>query len=346
MKILYVEDEITKNISKLKRLFKKYLNEEIIDELNKIEDDEYGADEKEIERIIEKSDFIDLEYSFQGALDKIINNHEEYCIFIVDRNLSSYAYDIESLKAIDGSFSKIQYEKFREREGDYLLEKLIYEKEDVLNRFYFLTAYSASELPNKEEISKHIDFRKFREENIIEKSNREREQNLISIINNAEILNIHFENKDYIDFMKAISGKLSTSNIVDFVELIRTQYSEEAQTIEMNLGRIRKITEYILSFIAKNFKAPRDRYTKKKEDQIVFGKVVSWLSNKIGEKKEYRLNSNVIIESYLYNIQSICSEFGVHRNESKETSFFPTSNTVKALVFELKEIMLWAKSIL
>ena len=346
MKILYIEDEIVKHRDKIKRLFSRYLDDELMNELNKIEEDEYGASAEEVKKIIDKSNFIDLEYSFQGAIDKIINKHEDYCLFIVDRNLSEVNYGINDIKGIDDTFSESLFDRFKEREGDYLLEKLVYEKVDVLNRFYFLTAYSVSELPNKEEISKHIDFSKFRAENIIEKSNRIQEQKLISIINNAEVMNLHLENQIYIDVLRTeLDRKGSSHTTLKFVELLKNQNDNDRNEIEMNLGNIRNITENILTYIAKKFHAPERCYSGRNKNLISFRDVIFWLAHDEKKEEKYNLNSNVMIKNYLYNIISICSEFGVHSGNSRSMGFLPTSNTVQALVSELKEIILWVRSI-
>ena len=100
MKILYVEDELSKNIPRLIRLFSKYLSKKEIKNLKALEADEtgYGAEPEEIKNIVEKTGLIEIEYRFPDALREVIHNSEKYALFIVDRNLSEIEYEYDELK--------------------------------------------------------------------------------------------------------------------------------------------------------------------------------------------------------------------------------------------------------
>ncbi len=107
MKILFVEDQITRNISRITRLFEKYLTKNVRKQLRELENDDYPPDPEEIKRIVETSNLIEIEYRFPEALQKVIACHEHYSLFIVDRNLfEEKVYDFEEIKAIDPSFSE------------------------------------------------------------------------------------------------------------------------------------------------------------------------------------------------------------------------------------------------
>ena len=81
MKILYVEDELSKNIPRIIRLFQKYLGEERIRELEAIEHDEsgFGGRPEDIKQIVELCNKIEIEYTFSNALR--LNKHPTNMLF-------------------------------------------------------------------------------------------------------------------------------------------------------------------------------------------------------------------------------------------------------------------------
>jgi len=341
LKILYVEDELTKNIPKIVQLFSNLLDVNIINRLNEMENDEsgYGADSQEIKEIVELSNIIEVEYKFSSALEKVINNFQEYSLFIIDRNLSSEDYNTELIATIDSDYDSKLTKMYKEREGDYLLQKLVYKGIDILSRFYFLTAYSTSELPNADEIQKHIELKKFKDNNIIEKGNSELTRGLINKINNIKIFILQWENRAFLDILRAKVGDKAPYN---FITLLQNKDSNDSVKISANFGLIRNLLENILTKIAKFKNASDICFNDKNKEQIVMGNVIYWITK---EENQKRFISNSIIKNFLYDIKQICSDFGVH-SKSQSDGFQPTSNTVNALVYELKDIILWFGDIL
>lgn len=167
MKILYVEDELSKNIPRIIRLFSNYLSKKQRRSLEALIENESGfrIDPYEVKSIIEDTPIVEVEWRFPDALRKIIQSAKKYDLFIIDRNLSEQDYEYEELRNIDPLYNETLYNDFFEREGDYFLHKLIYDI-DVINKFYFLTAYSASdEIRNNQDIKRFIDFGKFKDIN-------------------------------------------------------------------------------------------------------------------------------------------------------------------------------------
>lgn len=103
----------------------------------------YGAEPEEVKKIVEETQLIEIDYRFPDALYKIVHHPEKY-VFIIDRNLVESEYRFEKIKTIDPIYNEELYEGFFEREGDYLLQKLVYNV-DVMTKFYFLTAYPAQD---------------------------------------------------------------------------------------------------------------------------------------------------------------------------------------------------------
>lgn len=174
-KILYVEDELAANIPRLLRLFGKYLGQADRNHLEKMEhaSEGYGAAPEEIKKVFKDIPQIVIEGRFPDALARIRQDADQYALFIIDRNLSAVEYTLEEVHNIDSQYTQKLHDRFHEREGDYLLWKLALNKKvDVLNKFYFLTAYSAQhEIRSSAEIESLIDLGAFLQRNFIEKTN-------------------------------------------------------------------------------------------------------------------------------------------------------------------------------
>jgi hypothetical protein len=176
-KILYVEDQLDKNISRLQNLFGDYLDDEKREQLEQLEPavDGYATDPQEIQKIFKGVSGLDIEYRFPNALAKILQDPGYYTLFIIDRNLTDGEYTFDDVYKIDPHYSRELHTRFSQREGDYLLLKLAVQKKvDVLDKFYFLTAYPAQsdQIRSAAEIKSLVDFGAFQQTNIIEKGNK------------------------------------------------------------------------------------------------------------------------------------------------------------------------------
>lgn len=349
MKILYVEDDLSMNIPRITSLFSKYLDKKTVKKLNAFEADEsgYGGAPEEIKRIVEASNIIEVEYRFPEALKKIIQNHKKYALFIIDRNLDKGEYEFDEVKQIDPTFNKEKYKKYSEWEGDYLLLKLAVKYHvDVLTKFYFLTGYPAQdEVRGNENIQGIIDVDTFNSKNFIGKGESGR---LKEIIDNIKVINLRNDNKIYLDSLR--------NNIADkaaerFFDVLVKKNSEKETDIIANLGFLRNILEKLLTKIAKLPEVPkafkrRNKETKEEESVFIFDKsgklkvrpFINWLntSNKI--------EFNSLLRNFVYNIQGIGSDFGPHDDSikgKKPSGYQATANTVNALVYAMKDIILW-----
>lgn len=190
-KIFYVEDQLTQNIPRLIRLFKDYLNDAEVKQLEQLEHDSsgYGADPEKIKQVFKDIPCITLEYRFPEALAEIRKYADQYTLFIVDRNLADSQYTFEDVQKVDPQFSQNFHDRFHEREGDYILLKLALTKKiDILNTFYFLTAYPAHyELQSASEVGDLIDLGAFQQKNFIEKGNTANVDHLYEIIKKSAL---------------------------------------------------------------------------------------------------------------------------------------------------------------
>jgi hypothetical protein len=334
MRILFAEDELEKNIPRLIRLFGKFLSKNQKEELRALENDEYGATPEQIKAIMERKDLFKIEYRFPDALKEIVGYPEKYALFIIDRNLSLTEYDYEEVRAIDQNFTEAQYDKFFEREGDYFLHKLIYQNIDVSTRFYFLTAYSfENEIKGADDLKQHIEFSKFGRENFIEKADANDINRLQNIIENQQSFLIRHENLKFMEILKQRIGENVSDRFCDI--LVNRNNKENVQT---NLGAIRVLLENILNITAQKLHAPADCWDNGKN--IKTRSVVNWLVQYNSETKtnNYQFDTNSIIKDFCYNVYEISSDFGAHQPAS---GFQPTTDTVNALIYALKDIIVW-----
>lgn len=328
MKILYVEDELSKNIPRLIRLFSKYLSKKEIKILKELETDGsgYGAEPEEIKKIVENKGLIEVEYRFPEALKKIIQNYEKYDLFIIDRNLSEIEYEHDEIRQIDAAYNTNQYDEFFEREGDYLLHKLVFNGVNVLTKFYFLTAYPAQNvIRGAGALQLLVNFGQFNAENFIEKGDNDRLERLQSIVENINILNLQKENKQYLNILR---NKIDEETARIFLKVIEEK--DKTKRIGDNLKEIRIIYENILKECSQIIPDMKNNCTER--SNLSMGEKTKWLYN-----NGY---INNILRNFFFSINKICSDFGAHQNRPP-SEYRPTLNTVNSLVYALKDVILW-----
>ncbi len=327
MKILYVEDQLEENISKAIRLFSKYLGEDAVRELDELDEEDYKSSE-DIKRVIESTNLIEVEYRFPDALHKIIHNHKAYSLFIIDRNLTESRYEHDEVRKIDSTYNNEKYEKFSKtnREGDYLLHQLILvHKVDVEKKFFFLTAYSArDELRGSEVIGEYILMKQFTEKNFMEKGKEEDFDRLKGIIENNEIISLIHENTDYLLILKR---HIDDEAAGLFLDVLHFQHDESR--IRDSLNRIRIVYENILTVCSDVIPGMKRECGNEKGD-----KTILWLRNK-------NHIDDLILRNFLFSIRKIANEFGSHKRYPYNPIYEPTSDTVRVLVYALKDVIVW-----
>jgi hypothetical protein len=339
LKILYVEDELTKNIPKIIRLFSKYLGVKKVKELEVIENDKsgYGATPNEIKLLVESCGIVDVEFTFHSALNKINENNKQYSMFIIDRNLSEIEYELEDIQKVDPNFKDDFYDQFFEREGDYFLEKLISEQIDVNSKFYFLTANSRDDLRNTEKLKNHLDFGRFKKENIFDKSNTVEMEKLKVNIENNDMLILMKENIRFIKILESIGGKTKNK----YIKLLKNKDKNDSISIFENLVLIRNIFENVISHLAKHLK-DHNCWNPKNNTQLLMWPFIIWIRTKS------KNNVSSVVNSSLSSIWSIASDFGDHDGDGKRKSnkgYQPTTDTVNFLISALKDIIVWFNSV-
>jgi len=331
-KILYIEDELSTNIPRIINLFQKYIGPKQIKKLNNWLDDDFGPTNKEIEYCINASNVIEVSSKFSDALEKVILHYEDYCLFIVDRNLADNDYHIDEIKSIDSNFSDEIHERYYGREGDYLFLRL-FGKIDLLSQFYFLSAYPVEdELRSADEVRGLIDVNNFSRDNYIEKGNYSNIRKLQSIVDNIKSISIELENKSYCDIIKRYCGD------VKYNELLALLSNDEST--DNNLVTIRRLYESLLTnyYLRNEIKIGNKRDD---SDYIQCGEVFKWIIKWDRNSKEYiNVNCNPIFEKFGNCIYMLTSMYGAH-SQNSATDNPVTDDSIDALISMLKYIIIW-----
>jgi len=330
-KILYVEDELTKNIATIRKFFQPLLKSgKIIKQLNELESQSpiYAED---IVSICNKASELDICYEFPIALNKVINNHQDYDLIIIDRNLSVYEYSddlneiIEYLTKAGLPDPEEKATEYHEREGDLLLLLLLRQDPENKNKVYYLTANTKDDLRGSVEIQNYMDINQFHKENIIEKGT-EAEDRLSKII--ADMDKFRIQNQHGKE-CRAIRNHLDEKEVDNYVKII--QFSEKQSTYQDALTNVRKLNETFLEKMAMllddNKKIYFNRYGKPDYGKIIEG------FNELEYTRGIKFSS--IPRNAIYSIRGICSEFGAH--PSPEV----TNHTITTIVSELSDLLFW-----
>ena len=189
-KILYVED--APKIDTIRRLFRKLLSDDEKFQLKKlnyesvIDDNNIQAIEpKDIAEILKNNPVVELQYDFSEALRVVSESHEDYDLFIIDRDLSEYPYNREQVGKLDKNYTPGKYETY---EGVYLIETLYYKinkREDITQKVFFFSGNPPENLVHNNRGLKEA-LECLKKENFIEKSSEPSMEWLINIINNSE----------------------------------------------------------------------------------------------------------------------------------------------------------------
>jgi len=343
MKILYVEDELSKNIPYIIRLFSKHLGRERVKALESFEEDESKEHKEESERIkaiMEATELIVVEYCFPDALDKIINNYEAYALFIADRNLSESEYYPEEVSKIDPDYTQIQYDDYFEREGDYLFYKLaLMRRADIMKKFYYLTDHLTEEkkISGHHDIAMLVDMKRFSKNNFIRKGDDKAFRRLHQLIDNIEVFDLRNENRAY---FKILGDNIDEKTSQRLLHLLYNKDSDKKETIADNLELLKSILEKILTEAAKRLNAPASCWDK--NGRLIIRNFFTRLAHsEKGGKTVYKFDTNSLLKIFFYAVYGIAAEFGSHDELRHPSGYQATANTVNALIYALKDIILW-----
>jgi hypothetical protein len=348
MKILYVEDELRKHKHKIKSLFEPLLTRKIIREFEQLLLDK-RATAQQIQKLLNSSNTLVVARTFPEAMQLLLENMDEFALFIIDRNLSeNNEYDTEStskdqyfdaIKEVYPVYTEDLHLKYalEHREGDYILEYLLSKNIDCKERFFMLTANS-DRLRNEEYISEKIHFAKFAEENIISKDDMENEQRLQKIIISKDEVMIRAEHPEIFLLEKFPEINKKHASVVMEILLDLKQHPDMNSTrIKSNFGALRIVITGLLNDI-NNI---TDLKYHNSKDKVTERNKINWLN---GNKK------TAVLQPYCDYVYTLTSELSLHEEDDlskteKTKSYneqgLPTIHTLNSAICAIKDIFYW-----
>lgn len=338
-KILYVEDGL--RTSDILTHFSKYLSEE---EKKKLEKREIKR-KKDIKEMLEKNLFINVEYNFIDAVNRIENHFDEFSFFIFDYNLSDIgSYDITKLKkTIDIEFQK-------GNEGKYLFF-LLFDKylkysnpRFLLENFYFLTAFSTESLQIREQLKNFLMF--FPTDHIIQKITKQEDNFIVDKINKFPELVIKSEHREVFEVFS--KGYLDTSFEKDLLSVLKVINLQDLSKIKGSVSLLRNIFEEILRKVIEVKKIrkemPKEFYESGNPD---ISKILTFLNgtptydnNWNPTTTEYFSNSHYLLSHY--GLWKVSSEIGHGGKSGKRTiKYIPTRYSLLILVNIMMDFLIW-----
>jgi len=342
-KILFIEDELSKNISNILRIFGDILTEEIQEELVEKQKDEFGAENEEVKNIIEKNVILEVCYSFPEAVKILNERYKEFGLFIVDRNLSEEAYKQSEIL----NYADFLYEKYSNREGDYLLEIIKSNGKEWSNKFYFLTANSNDSLKCSDVFKDAYNFEKFLKNNILDKTSNKDREYLLNLIKDFKKGNFKIK---FAPIFKLFENNYAKKVTDEFKFILENMTKTDNSSITANIGKLRLILEAICNKLATDLETGKlemdvnclNDYKDRNGHfmmSAMINKVIPKLAKELGGKKSIiSKNSNL-----LYNMTS---SLGSHIDEENNIFFLPSSYSVQSWVYALCDIILWIDKLL
>ncbi|MDD2228410.1 MAG: hypothetical protein PHY48_03240 [Candidatus Cloacimonetes bacterium] len=350
-KILYIEDELSQNIASIKKFFTPiFLRDRNIDTaLDELENSDRVYPEDIIHACQPCAD-LDLCYTFLQGLEMIYNNHSNYDLIIIDRNLSTYDY-FDQIDQIKELLSKLDMEDriadYLTREGDYLLVALLKLDPTAMDKTYYLTANTKDDLRSSAELNAFMDVGSFSKEHVIEKGSST--ENIIhNIIADMPTFKIQNRYRKQVDIIRK---HLTEDDVAQFVALIKHYDRDKRHEFVFSL---RKLLDNILHSVAFAMAEPDAEYwnpkSKKKQLTIKFFVKGYTVGNRGVGLLAYddinHIGYNSIIRNACLSIFEICSDCGVHELskaidiESMNTESL-SHYTMTSLLNQICDVIIW-----
>lgn len=339
-KVLYIEDELTKNIQTLKRFFAPILaSRNLLKQFIEIEDSKQIFN-RDIVRICNKATELDVVYKFSIALDKIVNHHLDYDLIIIDRDLSTYDYskDWEGIKAdlkflglSDPVDNPVEYHG---KEGDLLLLILLRIDQTYRDKVYFLAKNSKDIVKSSVELETIINITHFSTKRILEKGTDD-EYAISHIIADLPTFSIQNKYKEQCDILRK---QFSEEEVNQFISIVKLSYNIENKIVF--LQKLRPLTERFLVTLANQINDKKARYWDKYHGNVSLQE--KDFINSLDEiNNRYKIGYNKNIRQCLYSLWQIPSDFANHTSGNPDDI---TIYTITAMLNQLCDVILWFDS--
>ena len=173
-KILFVDDEITRNLPALQLLFGGIISDDECEQLKRLRRNPLGVKIDQIKAVLRNNPVLEVEDSFAGAIERIrsAGSGRDHDLFLLDRNLATGngMYKLAEIAAVMPGYDENAMERYKGREGDFLLLLLYLQGVPCREKVYFYSAYQADDIRSALYLQHMIGFKTFSADNFVDKS--------------------------------------------------------------------------------------------------------------------------------------------------------------------------------
>ncbi len=344
-KILYIEDELTRNIATIRKFFEPVLRKDkrILSALSELENSDRPFPEDVIEAC-EPCSELDIAHTFPRALELVIKNHEFYDLVIIDRNLSQYQYVdelekmVNKLTDVGQSYTEERILEFHEREGDLLLQVLVKLDLSYKDKVYYLTANTSDALRGSPQLQTLIDVDSFRKDHIIEKGSP-REKLIRDILSDMRAFEIQNSYRTQCDILRKHLEEDSVNQFITIVKHYKKDYRRGF------VFELRNLLENLLKKVAHSlgkYDADYWEHETQKNQLRVSKLIYHGLSD---YDKNKNIGYNAVIQNACFSIHKISSEciHSISRSVDIENinTHILTHYTMNTLINQICDVILW-----
>jgi hypothetical protein len=336
-KILYIEDELTKNIPAIKKMFEPLLaNRNLMKQLDALESKKPVL-ASDVVNVCNKASELDVVYKFPVALTKAVHHHQDYDLIIIDRDLSSYDYSASGDKIksdLDYAGLSDPGEKAAEylhREGDLLLLILLRLEPETRDKIYFLADNAKELVRNSPELDTIMDITHFSADRILEKST-EAEKVISDVIADLPAFSIQNQYRTQCEILRK---QFSEETVDLFIDIVRLSYVIEKKIDFMQ--KLRPLTEKFLVALAEKINDSNASYWDRYHGKSNL-KQKDFINSLDTIDRRYGIGYNKNIRQCLFSLWQIPSDFASHTSGNPNDI---TAYTIQALLNQLCDVILW-----
>lgn len=328
-KILFVDDEITRNLSVLTTLFEKFLTPEELSAIEQLRRRERGKNIDALKNILSGNPVLEVEAAFPEAIKRIkkAGNGKDYDAIIIDRNLSTGQgmYELSEVAELMPGYDENALERYQGKEGDFLLLMLHLQGVKCSEKVYFYSAYRADEIASALYLGHMLGFNSFSEHNFVDKNDESISKFKKDVIDNLQRATIVSR------YRGAFSGLCKVGLAGEKDHLIDLLLDHVNTGIEARL-LLERLFE-ALPFTPHPFMNPVESDAK--------------LADQIKALRCEGANQTVpqFVAKHAKSIQIICNAYGAHTSDP-EGFPQPTPYTWGAVKYQLLEIFFWLNTVL
>lgn len=325
-KIMFVEDEISKNIDHYLSLFENIFSDAEKEKIQAAIDLNFDIPAT-FRKIVAENPVLEFFDSFTDAIKKINSVDDDqlaqYDLFIFDRNLTGINYSVDEIQRYCNN--KFQTDIYRGKEGDFLFERLRLRGYPVCNKVYYLTAYSKEALATPTDVDEMVDIGKFTKDHFFDKSSPMEHSKLKKVIDNLENIHLLIQYQDIFKHLSRIGMGDASDNLLQLLAAPTGEISPEDVHGRWILNSL---------LIAMNH-APEKRFFYRKIED----------SNDIYERIKALDTKNKVVPNYIYGnfmlVNELVSKYSAHNRIAESENELPSKYAREVIKNCLLDAISW-----